>query len=424
MRKRDRSAFTVSTRREITSGAVLACLLAGSVAAPVFAQTEAPGTPVPTAPATPANPTQGAPSASNHLEGPIRKGDTLNVLVANEAALTGPQRVTAEGMISLPVAGQINVVGLMPNEAGDRIVATLKEKRLLKNPQVVVTIIGRPQPTVFVSGALERQGRVVIGEDTLLNEVLEPAGIQVTSDLKRVILMRGEQKIEINYSAYRTGNDMPDSPNNPRLKDGDKIYIPAQIPSAGSIKINGEVRTPQTTTLMTGMTVLQAVQAAGGLTEFADRDRLFVMRGGQEIEVPFKEVMEGRTSRDVVLQDKDEIFVRRLEKPKVFHVNGGVPRGGTFPLNGVVTLSDAIATAGGPLDKVDVKKIVVQRKNQNGIVMSKTYDMNKIFDASTAIQPEDVVMVPHPPHPRPRTGITEVISTISGLASMIFLFRR
>jgi polysaccharide export outer membrane protein len=354
--------------------------------------------------------------------GQIRIDDVVSVQVAGELSLSGPQRVTSDGTVTLPLAGVVKVAGMMPDDAARSIAAILKKKELLRHPEVVLTIVARPEKTIFVAGAVEKQGRSILSDNAHLDEYLEPAGILPTSDLSKVVITRGDQKIVVDYQAYRTGNDTPDGANNPLLQNGDKIYVRARVQVAGTIKVNGEVKSPLTTGLTTGLTVVQAVQQAGGVTDTADRDQILVLREGKEIIVPLKQIQEGQTSKDIVLQDKDEVFVRRLEKPKMFVVNGGVAHSSAFPLVGKVTLSDAIALAGGALQRVDLKKVTLQRKNEAGEIAMTTYDLTKPAQASLLIQNEDVIGVPHPS--QPKQGVMGALQSVGSLTSLLFLFMR
>jgi protein involved in polysaccharide export with SLBB domain len=465
------------------------CLLIAAASVQAQAQPTTPQVPGPAGP------------ASDPLSGPIRKNDIISVVISGETALSGQYRVSSEGTIVLPLAGTVRIVGLMPTEASALIATTYKKKNILINPQVVANILGRPDRTIFLAGALEKQGRVVLSDKMHLDEILEPAGILPSSDLSKIIITRGDQKLTVDYLTYRTGNDTTEGANNPLLEDGDKIYVRARVQVSGSIKINGEVRSPQIASLVSKMTVMQAIQQSGGVTELADREKIIVSRGGIEIpvsykliqegqtdkdivlqdkdeifvrragtvkingevrmpqpvilstkltvaqavqlvggvteladrekiivsrggiEIPvsYKLIQEGQTDKDIVLQDKDEIFIRRLEKLKVFYVNGGVGNRGPLPYIGKPTLTDAIGSAGGLQDGADGKKITIQRQNEKGEVISLPFSMAKASDLSAPIYPEDIINVPFPPVKRPKPDVFQLLGAAS---SVFFLFRR
>lgn len=388
-----------------TGIAATVCLLTGVIAAPVWAQSTPPT----------------GPAAADPYAGPIRRNDVINVQIAGEASLSGQHVVTTEGTITLPLFGAFRVMGKMTGEASEAIAVAYKSKSLLLNPQVVVTIVGRPPRTVIISGALEKQGRIALTDTAHLNEILEPAGILPSSDLSHVVITRKDEKIIVDYLAYRTGNDTTDGKNNPIIEDGDKIYIRARIQVAGMIKVNGEVKNPLPIPLTTTMTVAQAIQQAGGVTELGDRETVVVSRGGQEIRVPYKAIQEGQIDKDIPLQDKDEIFVKRLEKPKLYYVNGGVASRAAFPIMGTVTLNDAIAAAGGVVPGGNKKKVTIQRKDGKGQIVLKDYNLTLAADMATPIQPDDVISVPYP---KQRPDVLQTLGQVGMALPLFFLFRR
>lgn len=83
------------------------------------------------------------------------------------------------------------------------------------------------------------------------------------------------------------------------------VMMPAQ-----SYFVRGEVRQPGRYPLTTGMTVLQALAAAGGYTEFANPRRVEIIRGGETM-VENARSMEQNPEQDFELKANDVIIVRR-----------------------------------------------------------------------------------------------------------------
>lgn len=76
----------------------------------------------------------------------------------------------------------------------------------------------------------------------------------------------------------------------------------------------GEVSRPGAYALIPGMTVLQALSNAGGLTAYANSKKVYLLRGenGKQQKLPFnyKDVVAGkRTDQNIVLQTGDTIVV-------------------------------------------------------------------------------------------------------------------
>lgn len=427
-----RRAGSATTATLIVSAGVLS-VLAGAPARFAHAQ-QTPASPTSVAPPPTQPPTRlpAAPTspAQDPLAGPIRKNDELDVAVVGDTKLSGKFRVDTDGNITMPMAGRIKLFGLQPFEAGNKVTQTLKSRQILRRPQVTVTISGRPVQTVSVSGAVVTQGRTNIKENTRLNEVLEPAGIQPgASDLARVVVTRTENNkthdIVVDYGAYREGRANSEA-NNPILLDNDKVYVYSKAPVIeGTVRITGEVGTPSPAVpVAKGTTAVQAILLAGGVTPLADKDRIVVRRGGTEIAVPFKDVREGATEKDIVLQDKDEIFVTRRENdlPKQYSVIGAVPRPTQYPLERRISLQEAIALAGGTNDGAKDFAVELKRVDDKGLIQTRKYNLKRAEDATVEVLPNDIINVP-PPSRNPQT-FQSTLGVLSGLAGLFFFLRR
>jgi polysaccharide biosynthesis/export protein len=80
------------------------------------------------------------------------------------------------------------------------------------------------------------------------------------------------------------------------------------------VYVSGEVTRPGAFPLLPNMTVLQALTSAGGFTQFARTNKIYVLRteGGKQVKHPFnyKEVVNGKRPEDnIALQPGDLIMV-------------------------------------------------------------------------------------------------------------------
>ncbi len=75
--------------------------------------------------------------------------------------------------------------------------------------------------------------------------------------------------------------DFPSSPYNLPLQTGDTLLIPRSHPT---VSVSGDVFRPVTFVVIDGVTVQDALEKAGGLTEMADEDLIYVIRANGEIE--------------------------------------------------------------------------------------------------------------------------------------------
>jgi polysaccharide export outer membrane protein len=88
-----------------------------------------------------------------------------------------------------------------------------------------------------------------------------------------------------------------------------QITVNVVMPSQ-SYYIRGEVQRPGRYPLVTGTTVLQAIAAAGGYTDYANPKNIRITRGGKVINVNARD-LERRPERDVDVESGDVIVVPR-----------------------------------------------------------------------------------------------------------------
>jgi polysaccharide export outer membrane protein len=93
----------------------------------------------------------------------------------------------------------------------------------------------------------------------------------------------GVQSIRVNIKELQGGK----LSQNVQLHDGDTIFVP----KAETFFVTGHVRSPGSYVYEPGMTVLQAIALAGGLTERGSRRGLKVLRmsDGQQLELGIKD---------------------------------------------------------------------------------------------------------------------------------------
>ena len=358
---------------------------------------------------------------------PIQKYDTLRVIVIGEPLYTGTGefKVSSDGTIELPRIGQVRVEGNSNLKAASFIEQRLKSGKFLKEPHALVTIIDRKRKEVSINGAVGIQGRRVLREGTRLSDVLEEAGLAQLADLEKVEVTRGKEVLEINYKKFRNGLDNSETVN-PFLEDGDRIFVRLGEPTEGTVKVVGEVKdlTKPQLSISQGSTFSQVLSMVGGITDYGDRKGVFVIRKNQRIPVPYDEIVGGATDKDIKLLDKDEIHVPRLEKPRQFTVYGGVRTQGSFPLQGKVTLTQAVGNA-GPVEGAKRKEVQLMRLGSDGKYPKKPTKVN-VEDgtqASLEIQDGDVLFIPDPSRGN-KFDLNQALSTVGSMIWISSLLRR
>lgn len=279
-------------------------------AAPAFAQAPQAGTgAAEQAPALPARPA----AVEEYRIGP---NDLLEIRVFELQQLDRTVRVAREGTISLPLLGEIKVGGLTPRHAEEAIARELRDRNLVKDPQVSVFVKEFISRRVFVQGAVYKPGIVdLLGERTLLDVIGEAGGLNDRAG-KSIFIVRPfgkdgeEERIQVDAERLVYQGDPA---ANVVVQPGDSILVPYQ--QVFHVYVNGAVSKPGPVEFKSGepITVLQAVTAAGGGNDRANEGRVQVIRrhadGTKQLfKVNLKRIKRGR-DEDLLLQRDDIVVV-------------------------------------------------------------------------------------------------------------------
>ncbi len=117
----------------------------------------------------------GAPSSEYHLY----PRDLIRVSVFNEPDMTVERRIEANGSISLPLLGAIDLRGLTKTQAENKIRLAYIKDEIFVQPQVAVTVVEYLAKEVSVIGQVKNPGKIVfpIEADALeIVDVISKAG--------------------------------------------------------------------------------------------------------------------------------------------------------------------------------------------------------------------------------------------------------
>lgn len=182
--------------------------------------------------------------------------------------------VDANGQVNLPYLGAITVGGLTADAAQKRIAAGLRGKS--QDPRVLVAIKQNVSNTVYVSGAVNKPGRLALtlGREHLLDAIASAGGSANTSDDTIVRFVRGTQTVE-----QRLGTIRSSSEDDLTLIPGDRIEL---IRRPRTYTVFGAVTRISQVAFETGeVTLAEALARAGGPNDAAaDPSAIFLFRYG------------------------------------------------------------------------------------------------------------------------------------------------
>ncbi|HJT66416.1 MAG TPA: tetratricopeptide repeat protein [Pyrinomonadaceae bacterium] len=197
----------------------------------------------------------------------VGPGDVLDVRINDAAA---PQStlftVTPAGLLEHPLLAEpLHVGGLSVEEISTAIEADIKRRALSETPKVSVGVRDYASHTILVSGLVKDSGTKILRREAIPLYVVV-ADAQPLPEAARVTVLRSETN-----ETYDIDLGEP-AQMNLLVRPGDVISLQPNVEQF--LYIGGEVKSPGEKTYRRGLTLTQAIIAAGGVTPKGKEARL------------------------------------------------------------------------------------------------------------------------------------------------------
>ncbi len=347
----------------------------------------------------------------------LRIGDVLSLSLPGEESLTGDFAVDRNGNIELPEIGQVKIVDLPIGEAEkatrnalskvfrdvERFALRLKEQKLL----------------VAVAGQVSKPGTLELPGDATVEVAISTAGgLQAGAQLDKLKIIRDGREIVFNYKAYLDTGDISILP---ALRPLDVVFVPIS-PLTGNVQIDfdaatlsrsgdggedgmavrvfGEVANPAQFAFKEGMTIVDIIMRAGGVTRYAAVEQIRLISSGEPVLFNLQAWLDtGDPSLLPDLVPGATVFVPiisdQIKRGKhTVYVMGEVAKPGAYDAQPGSTFIDILANAGGPTRHADGRQMRILK--QDGKVIM--FDMNAYTEGEKIKLPQimagDAILVP------------------------------
>jgi polysaccharide export outer membrane protein len=222
---------------------------------------------------------------SDYVVGPQ---DVLKITVFDEPTMSGTYRVDTDGSFQYPMLGRVVATGRSVRDI-EQMLKTKLESGFIRHAQVAVDVEQFRSRSIFVVGEVRSPGKYPMTGQMSLIEALAAAGSTTPAASTEVLILRppdagSAQPVtpltpdqadrtnvqRINLADLQLGR----LSENVMLMEGDTIFVP----KAEKFYMTGQIRNPGAYTYERGLTVLQAISLAGGLTDKGSNRRLKVIR--------------------------------------------------------------------------------------------------------------------------------------------------
>ena len=289
----------------------------------------------------------------------LAPSDVVSITVVNFTNLSVTQAVVApDGTVAVPLLDNVSVSGMTTAQTA-RLLAK-KWKKYVINPAVSVSLMQKHVQNVVFSGWLTHPGTLSYRPGLHLIDALAEAGGSLPGgDPVHSTLTHSDGTVQLLDLSY-PDTKVADPAVNSELAPGDVIYVPEQ---RGKVSVVGMVKLPGSLTYNDHLTVLEAINASGGvLPEVADLKEATYTHNGVASKIDLDAMLlHNDMSANVKMSPDDSISIPELHN-KVY-VFGDVARPGFYYFKPGDRIVDALGGVGGPLPQADLGKINVMNIN-------------------------------------------------------------
>jgi protein involved in polysaccharide export with SLBB domain len=252
-------------------------------------------------------------------------GNLASLDPSNQAGSSDSVQINEDGLVDLPLVGQLQLSGLPISEAQKRL--NQKFSRVLQNPNISIQILTQHPVRIYVQGEVNRPGVYISGKSTqpdnkehaslggsnateifsryyLTDALIQAGGLKVSANYQDIRIYRGAanpQVLHVNlWQLVQQGNSAGDIP----LEEHDRVEVPPLPPGQLAfsedwksinrtnigvqlfqINVIGAVKQPGSYPISTRENIVSAIALAGGLTPTANPTGVYLLRTNEHGQV-------------------------------------------------------------------------------------------------------------------------------------------
>ena len=240
---------------------------------------------------------------------PISAGQVVHIIVFNAPDFSVTSRVSESGDIPVPLLGPMHLGGLNSAQASDLIATELKNRNLMLDPQITVTV-DTSSSGITILGEVRSPGIYPPPGKHFLSDVIAAAG-GLTATTGRVV------EISNNRTPDKT-EDIPWDPTMRNTSNYDRLIHPGDrvlVRSCGFAYVGGHVGKPGAYALCGSqhITLSELVAVAGGITPLTSDKHSYLVRtqpDGTRVveEIDVHKILLSQVA-DPVIKEDDIVYI-------------------------------------------------------------------------------------------------------------------
>ena len=242
-------------------------------------------------------------------DGPITPGEVVHINIFDAPDFSLVTRVSETGDIPYPLLGELHLAGLTSAGAADLIAKELKDRNLLVDPRIIVTV-DSSATGITILGEVHSPGIYPLPGKHLLSDVLAAAGGLTANTGRLIEISNARNPGEKKYLSWDP--TMHNTDNFDRaIAPGDRVLVRA----CGIAYVGGNVMKPGAYSLCGSqkMTLSEVIALAGGIAPNAKQSHTYLVRSqpdGSKVvqQIDVKKVLTSSVA-DPIVQEDDIIYV-------------------------------------------------------------------------------------------------------------------
>jgi polysaccharide biosynthesis/export protein len=157
----------------------------------------------------------------------LQVSDTLDVHYRYTPEYNATVQVRPDGFVSLPIVGDIKLLGLTVGDARREIMRRAEVR--LRDPELTVELKDFQKPRVVIGGQVDKPGQFELrGRTTVLEAISMAGGFKTSAKHSQVILFRryDEERAVTRVINAKELTKVKNAAEDPELRAGDFIFVP------------------------------------------------------------------------------------------------------------------------------------------------------------------------------------------------------
>jgi len=255
----------------------------------------------------------------------LAPGDQLNVHMYDFPDLGASivVHVGHDGSVHLPYAGTINATGMSPEALEHAITDSLRDKGIVKSPNVTVDVVSAVNLTVDVIGQVQSPKMIPLFAPAPLSFVLGQVGgltglaahsltiLHHTGELPTSVDFNPEAPTSASMHTLVYPGDIINVSSRGVFFVGGEVNRPGVYPMGGALSV-GQATGISGEGVIENITLLEALSEAGGITAIAARSKMHILRteNGKRIDILVDQVKLSKGEvADPILHPNDIIYI-------------------------------------------------------------------------------------------------------------------